>query len=66
MNRGITRKGKLWSKPGEQVLRELALKPWASGRREDLFKVREMLNGQIELLDRAEVEVAEKHEKHGC
>ena len=63
MNQGVTKKGKLWSKAGEKVLRELPLKPWASRRREDLFKVREMLNGRSELLDRAVVEVAEKNEK---
>jgi transposase len=63
MNQGVTKKRKLWSKAGEKVLRELPLKPWASRRREDLFKVREMLNGQIDLLDRAVVEVAEKNEK---
>jgi transposase len=38
MNQGVTRKRKLWSKAGEEVLRELPLKPWASRRREDLFK----------------------------
>ncbi len=63
MNQGITKKRKLWSKAGEQVLRELALAPWASRRREDLFRVREMLNGQIDVLDRAVVEAAEKNEK---
>jgi transposase len=63
MNQGVTKKNKLWSKAGEKVLRELVLKPWASRRREDLFKVREMLNDQVGLLDRAVVEVAEKNEK---
>jgi transposase len=63
MNQGITKKRQLWSKAGEQVLRELALAPWASRRREDLFRVREMLNGQIDVLDRAVVEAAEKNEK---
>ena len=63
MNQGVTRKRKLWSKAGEKVLRELPLKPWASRRREDLFKVREMLNGQIERLDQAVVEAAEKNER---
>jgi transposase len=63
MNRGVTRKGKLWSKAGERVLRELPLPPWASRRREDLFRVREMLNGQIVLLDQAVVEAAESNEK---
>jgi len=48
------------------VLRELPLKPWASRRREDLIKVREMLSTQIGLLDQAVVEVAEKNERRGC
>jgi transposase len=63
MNQGVTKKRKLWSKAGEKVLRELPLKPWAGRRREDLFKLREMLNGQIELLDRSVMEAAEKNEK---
>jgi transposase len=63
MNQGVTKKQKLWSKAGEKVLRELPLKPWAGRRREDLLKLREMLNGQIDLLDRSVVEAAEKNEK---
>jgi transposase len=63
MNQGGTKKQKLWSKAGEKVLRELPLKPWAGRRREDLLKLREMLNGQIDLLDRSVVEAAEKNEK---
>jgi transposase len=63
MNQGVTRAGKLWSKVGEKVLSELPLKPWASRRRQDLFKIREMLNGQIDLLDQAVKEAAQKNEK---
>ena len=63
MNQGVTKKQKLWSKAGERVLRELPLRPWASGRREDLFKVRAMLDERIGVLDRAVKEVAEKNEK---
>jgi len=63
MNQGVTKKGKLWSQAGERVLRELPLRPWASRRREDLLKVREMLNGQVGLLDQSVVEVAQKNEK---
>jgi len=63
MNQGVTRAGKLWSKAGEKVLRELPLKPWASRRRQDLFKIKEMLNGQIDLLDQAVMEAALKNEK---
>lgn len=36
MNQGVTKKNKLWSKAGEEVLRELPLRPWANRRREDL------------------------------
>jgi len=63
MNQGVTKKRKLWSKAGEIVLRELPLKPWASRRREDLYKVRKMFNEWIALLDTAVVEAAEKDEK---
>src|SRR6202166_1665611 len=53
MNQGVTKRQKLWSKTGEKVLRELPLAPWTSRRREDLFKVRGMLDEQITLLDAA-------------
>lgn len=63
MNQGVMKKGKLWSKAGEKVLRELPLRPWASRRREDLLKIRGMLNEQIALLDQAVIEAAGKNEK---
>jgi len=63
MNQGVTKKQKLWSKAGEKVLRELPLAPWAGRRREDLFKVRGMLDEQIAPLDQAVTEAAEKNEK---
>jgi transposase len=63
MNQGVTKKQKLWSKAGEKVLCELPLKPWASRRREDLFRVRGMLDEQIASLDQAVVEAAEKNER---
>ena len=66
MNQGVTKHRKLWSKAGEKVLRELPLKPWASRRREDLFKVREMLNGQVDLLDQAVVKSRRRMKKRGC
>jgi len=65
MNQGITKKRKLWSKAGEKVLRELPLKPWASRRREDLFRVREMLSGQIDLLDQAVWKPRRRTKKRG-
>jgi len=62
MNQGITKKRKLWSQAGEQVLRELPLRPWGRRRREDLFRIREMLDAQIAPLDQAVAETAEKNE----
>lgn len=63
MNRGITRGRQLWSKTGERVLRELPLLPWASRRREDLFKVRAMLDEQIAALDAAVANAAKENEQ---
>ena len=63
MNQGVTKKRKLWSKAGEKVLLELPLRPWASRRREDLLKIRGMLNEQIAVLDQAVIEAAQKNEK---
>jgi len=63
MNQGVTRKGTLWSKAGEKMLRALPLRPWAGRRREDLLQVREMLTGQIAQLDRAVMEAAQQNEQ---
>ena len=63
MNQGVMKKRRLWSKAGETVLRDLPLRPWAGRRREDLFKIKEMLNGQIDLLDHAVKEAADKSER---
>src|SRR6266852_341882 len=53
LNKGVQRKHKLWTKAGQQVLRELPLKPWAGRRREDLLRLMAMLDQQIEPLDMA-------------
>lgn len=63
MNRGVTRGRRLWSQAGEKVLRELPLQPWAARRREDLFKVRAMLDQQISALDAAVQKVAEQNDR---
>jgi transposase len=63
MNQGVTKKRKLWSQAGEKLLRELPLKLWGSRRREDLFRIREMLDAQIAPLDQAVTEAAEKNER---
>jgi len=63
MNRGITKGRRLWSKAGERVLCELPLAPWASRRREDLLRLRKMLDEQIAALDAAVKEVAERNDR---
>ena len=63
MNQGITKKRRLWSAAGEKVLCELPLQPWASRRREDLLRLRSLLDEQIALLDQAVKQVAAENEK---
>jgi len=53
LNKGVQRQRKLWTKAGQQVLRELPLKPWAGRRREDLLGLMAMLDQQIKPLDEA-------------
>lgn len=63
MNQGVQKKSRLWSKAGQQMLRELPLMPWASRRREDLLKMLRELDGKIGLLDEAVEAAAKKDEK---
>jgi len=63
MNQGMTRKSRLWSQTGERSLRELLLLPWARRRREDLFRVRVLLDEQLAPPDRAVAEAAPKDQK---
>ena len=63
MNQGVTRQRKLWSKAGEKVLLGLALAPWAGRRREDLLRVKQMLDEQIERLDQAASAAAQQNER---
>jgi len=60
LNKGMQRKGKLWSQAGQKMLRELPLKPWAGCRREDLLGLLAMLNQQIGQLDAAVQKAAEE------
>jgi len=59
MNQGVQKKRRLWSKAGQELLRELPLQPWASRRREDLLKVMALLDAQILSLDMAVKQAAE-------
>jgi transposase len=63
MNQGMQKKRRLWSQAGQRALRELALQPWASRRREDLLRVVAMLDQQIESMDQAVKQTAEQNEK---
>src|SRR5207248_692094 len=56
----LQRKHKLWSRAGQQMLRELPLKPWAGQRREDLLRLMAMLDEQIAPLDQAVKEHAQR------
>ena len=61
MNKGMQKKATLWSQAGQQMLRELPLKPWAGCRREDLLGLLGMLNQQVGTLDQAVQKAAEEH-----
>src|SRR6202047_3242518 len=58
LNKGMQRKGKLWSQAGQKLLCELPLKPWAACRREDLLSI---LNQQVGQLDTAVQHAAEEN-----
>src|SRR3989442_1045348 len=60
LNQGLQKKRRLWSKAGQKALHELPLRPWAGRRREDLTSVVKMLDQQIQSLDLAVMEAAEK------
>jgi transposase len=61
LNQGMQKKRTLWSQAGQQLLRELPLKPWASCRREDLLGLLARFDQQIGKLDRAVQHAAEQH-----
>lgn len=53
MNRGMQNKSRLWSEAGQKAFQELPLEGWAACRREDLQRLRAMLDSQIGQLDQA-------------
>ena len=61
LNEGMQKKRTLWSQTGQQMLRELRLRPWAACRREDLLGLLAMLNQQIGQLDAAVQKAAEEN-----
>lgn len=63
MNQGLQKKRQLWSRQGQQWLKELDLPLWTGRRREDLLKLMEGLNPAIEELSRAVERQAEQDER---
>src|SRR5450432_2441263 len=61
MNKGMQKERTLWSREGQQMLRELPLKPWAACRREDLLGLLAMLDQQVGKLDDAVQQAAGQH-----
>lgn len=59
LNQGVQKKRKLWTAEGRLALAALDLDPWAASRREDLFHLLTMLDGQLDRLSDA-VEQAAK------
>jgi transposase len=61
INRGIQKKGRLWSERGRRELQALDLPPWASVRRNELLALREQWDGEIAVFDKVLLETAEQH-----
>lgn len=61
MNRGIQKKGRLWSQQGRQQLQALELPPWATVRRNELLALREQWDREIAVFDRVLLEQALHH-----
>ena len=60
LNRGVQMKRKLWSEAGQQTLCELPLEGWAAQRREDLLRLLQALNDQLQKLDEAVTSAAKQ------
>src|ERR1035438_7168743 len=63
MNRGMQKKSRLWSEAGQKAFRELPLDGWAACRREDLQRLRAMLDVEIGKLDEAAEQAARAHQQ---
>jgi transposase len=60
MNEGIRRKKGLWSEKGRQQLESLSLMPWTARRREELLKLLDQLDPNIDELSQAIQQEAEQ------
>lgn len=60
LNQDVQKKRRLWTAEGRMTLASLPLDPWAASRREDLFHLLAMLDGQLVRLTEAVEQAAEK------
>ncbi|HEX8924316.1 MAG TPA: IS110 family transposase [Terriglobales bacterium] len=60
LNQGVQKKRKLWSKAGREQLEKLQLLPFAAQRRDELLKMLDELDEQIEQLSKRVAEEAQK------
>ena len=63
MNQGLQKKRQLWSKQGQQWLKQLVLPPWTERRREDLLLLLQGLEPAIAELSQAVEAEAEQDER---
>jgi transposase len=61
LNQGMQKRQKLWSTEGRAALESLPLEPWADRRRRDLLSLLAMLDGQLEILEDAVMQVAKQY-----
>jgi transposase len=61
LNRGVQKRHHLWTRAGQQALRELPLEGWSACRRQDLLAMMAMLDQQIGKLDIAAERAAREH-----
>ena len=61
LNQGVQLRHRLWSKAGQQGLREMPLTGWSDVRRADLLDLLKQLNDQIGQLDDAAERAASQH-----
>ncbi len=66
LNRGMQRKGKLWSQAGQKMLKQLPLEGWTAIRRQDSLALLLQLDQQIEQLDKAVEQAASCDPKPAC
>jgi transposase len=59
MNRGMQKKGRLWSRQGREQLKSLVLPPWTTRRRDELLRLREQWDREIGELDQVVLREAE-------